>query len=314
MALVRFKASPLPNAPATYDPQYIRQVIRVLEIYFSQLDSLTPNQAQSYTADQFIGGDFSGGDIEADSVETGTLTAISGSVDSLASNAIDVTDLDADAIHNNSLISNVIMAGDIYAGRFFGDGRHITTSYNEFISTADQTAAAIDQAYAVTYTTTNFPDGITLASSSRITFAKSGIYSITYSIQLQNTINGSESVDIWLRYKGTDIVGSNSRFGIPPRKSAGVPAELIAVTPLLVNIAADGDYVELMWRVSDTGVAMKAYSAVAYSAGVTPAIPSTPSVIVSVAFVSAQFPITTYVAPLPVFGFGQIGTITVRTP
>ena len=56
MALVRFKASPLPNAPATYDPQYIRQLIRALEIYFSQLDSLAPNQAQSYTADQFIGG------------------------------------------------------------------------------------------------------------------------------------------------------------------------------------------------------------------------------------------------------------------
>jgi len=56
MALVGFKASPLPNPPATYNPQYIRQFMRVLEIYFSQLDSLTPNQAQSYKATQFIGG------------------------------------------------------------------------------------------------------------------------------------------------------------------------------------------------------------------------------------------------------------------
>ena len=58
MALVGFKASPLPNPPATYDPQYIRQFMRVLETYFSQLDSLTPNQAQSYTADRFNGGIF----------------------------------------------------------------------------------------------------------------------------------------------------------------------------------------------------------------------------------------------------------------
>jgi hypothetical protein len=36
------------------------QLIRVLGIYFSQLDSLTPNQAQSYRADEFFGGVFRG--------------------------------------------------------------------------------------------------------------------------------------------------------------------------------------------------------------------------------------------------------------
>ena len=56
MALVNFKHSPLPGPPQDYDAQYIRQLIRVIEIYFNQLDSQTPNQAQSYTADAFIGG------------------------------------------------------------------------------------------------------------------------------------------------------------------------------------------------------------------------------------------------------------------
>lgn len=55
MALTKFRASPLPNPPSEYDAQYIRQVIRVLETYFSQLDSNTPNYAQSYTADTFNG-------------------------------------------------------------------------------------------------------------------------------------------------------------------------------------------------------------------------------------------------------------------
>ena len=55
MALDKFRASPLPNPPAQYDPQYMRQVIRVLETYFSQLDSRTPNNAQKYTADTFNG-------------------------------------------------------------------------------------------------------------------------------------------------------------------------------------------------------------------------------------------------------------------
>ena len=56
MALVNFKHSPLPSPPRDYDAQYVRQLIRVIELYFNQLDSQTPNQAQSYAAAAFIGG------------------------------------------------------------------------------------------------------------------------------------------------------------------------------------------------------------------------------------------------------------------
>ena len=55
MALDKFRAAPIPNPPSQYDPQYMRQVIRVIENYFSQLDSRTPNNAQKYTADTFNG-------------------------------------------------------------------------------------------------------------------------------------------------------------------------------------------------------------------------------------------------------------------
>lgn len=55
MALDKFKAAPIPNPPSDYDAQYLRQVIRVIETYFSQLDSRTPNNAQQYTADTFNG-------------------------------------------------------------------------------------------------------------------------------------------------------------------------------------------------------------------------------------------------------------------
>ena len=55
MALDRFRAPPLPNPSGEYDPHYVRQLIRTLELYFSQLDSNTPNNAQKYTADTFNG-------------------------------------------------------------------------------------------------------------------------------------------------------------------------------------------------------------------------------------------------------------------
>jgi len=56
MALEKFRLSPLPSPPVQYDTRYFRQFIRILELYFSQLDSNTPNYAQTYRADKFYGG------------------------------------------------------------------------------------------------------------------------------------------------------------------------------------------------------------------------------------------------------------------
>jgi hypothetical protein len=288
-------------------------MIRTLERYFSQLDSLTPNQAQSYKADEFIGGEFTGGAISATTLDADSITARSGSIDAMSSDTSVAGYLDADAAHTHGLLANTAMVGSLYATTLYGDGKNITTPYNQLISTTSQTAAAIDVAYALTLDTSEFPDGISIVSSSRITFAATGVYTLSYSVQLESTSTTSETVDFWLRKNGTDISASNSRFGIPARKSAGVPATLIAVTPLTISITAN-DYVQLMWRVSDTAVFIKYYPAVSYSAGVTPAIPSTPSAIVGVTFAAAKYPPTTYVAPLPVTGRCAVGTVTVVTP
>ena len=88
MALDKFKAAPLPNPPAQYDPQYIRQVIRVLEVYFNQLDSNAANHASKYTADEFVGGTFSGTDITATNVTTTNLSAQQAAIGYQASNGI----------------------------------------------------------------------------------------------------------------------------------------------------------------------------------------------------------------------------------
>jgi hypothetical protein len=311
MALEKFRASPLPIPPSEYSPEHFRQLIRVIELYFSQLDSLTPNQAESYRANNFYGGNFTGGNVTADAVTVDLLNAYQAYIFALTAQATTVSYLNADAIYNRRYVGSQAMIGDVYSNYFYGNGRYISTPYNQLISNTDQAAGALGTAYAITYDTTDFPDGVTVTNNSRITFAESGIYVITYSIQFENDTNLTEFVDIWFRYEGTDIAGSNSRFSMPPRKSVGVPSTLIAVTPFTVDIENDGDYIEIMWHPSDLGVTIEHYNAVAASPGVTPAIPDTPSVIVGVTFVSAQFPPVKRVAPLPVFGFGKVGDVTV---
>jgi len=315
MALDKFKAAPLPNAPAQYDPQYIRQIIRVLENYFSQLDSNTPNHAEKYTADSFVGGSFTGTDIVANSVATSLLSAQLALIDYQSSNGIRTDALISNGHFNGAQISDHLMAQDIYADFFYGNGRYIQTPYNQFQSLVDQTAASVADANALSLEVTDFVDGIyiTGASNSRITFTYAGVYTTTFSLSFKNTTNDGQTIDIWFRYKGVNIADSNSRFFIAPRKSTGDPSYLIATTPYTVITVADADYIEIMWRVSDVGVTLDAAPAVAASPGVTPAIPATPSALVQVVFASDSYPITTYTAPLPVFGFAQVGSVSVVT-
>lgn len=315
MALDRFRAPPLPNPPAQWDPQYMRQVLRSLEIYFSQLDSRTSNNAEQYSADRFVGGSFSGTDITGTNVTTTSLTAIGGSVDNLHSQEVFADYVNTHGLQVDSAEITTIMTDKVYGNEFHGSGRYIVVPYNQFQSQVDQTAAAIDQAYAVKLEITDYTDGIYMSgvNNTRITFKLPGVYTLTYSLSFKNTTNDGQLIDVWFRYNGTDVPNSNSRFFIAARKSTGDPSYLIAATAY-TGIATVADaYVEIMWCVSDTAVIMEHLPAVAYSAGVTPAIPATPSAIVQANFVSAEFPLVVRVAPLPVFGFGQVGTISVVT-
>ena len=60
MALEKFRAPALPLPTMEYSQLQLTQLVNALRIYFNQLDSLTPNQAESYRADNFYGGLFSG--------------------------------------------------------------------------------------------------------------------------------------------------------------------------------------------------------------------------------------------------------------
>lgn len=48
MGMLLFRASPIPLAPIEYDQRYQTQLIRMLSIYFSQLDSKTPIQSEVF--------------------------------------------------------------------------------------------------------------------------------------------------------------------------------------------------------------------------------------------------------------------------
>jgi hypothetical protein len=159
-------------------------------------------------------------------------------------------------------------------------GKWVNMPYGAFQDSTDQTAANTTTAYAITFDTTDFTNGVTLSNSSRLNVAQAGIYNLQFSIQFKNTTNDGQDVDVWIRKNGTNIDNSNSRFHAVARKSSGDPSHLIAALNLFVSLAAN-DYVEIMWRPSDVGVSLEHFATSS-----SPTRPAIPSVIATLSFVS----------------------------
>ena len=151
-------------------------------------------------------------------------------------------------------------------GELFGDagGKYVAFPYGAFQDSTDQTAVSTTVAYPVTFNTTDFSNGVTVVSN-----------------QLTNTTNASQDVDVWFRVNGTNVPASNSRFGLAPRKSPSDPFHIIAALNYFVSLNAT-DYVEIVWRTTDTGVYIEHYPVSA-----SPTRPAIPSAIATLSFVSA---------------------------
>jgi hypothetical protein len=183
---------------------------------------------------------------------------------------------------NYGALNNYFRKLTTVLGSLFGPkgGKFMNNPHGAFQDSTDQTAANTTTAYAITFNTTDFSNGVTMASGSRITVADAGIWNLQFSIQFTNTTNASQDVDVWFRVNGTNAANSNSRFGFAPRKGAGDPYHTIAAMNYFLSLNAN-DYVEIMWRTTDVGVSIEQYPA-----GTTPTRPAVPSAIVTMSFVS----------------------------
>jgi hypothetical protein len=127
--------------------------------------------------------------------------------------------------------------------------------------TTNQTAAAINTGYAMTFNTADVTDGVTLVSNSRITVPMAGIYNLQFSAQLVNTDSQIHDVDIWLKKNGTNIDGTNGRVSVPNRHGS-VDGAILPAWNYFLNLAAN-DYVELFWSTTNTAVSLQTIAAAA---------------------------------------------------
>jgi len=133
-----------------------------------------------------------------------------------------------------------------------------------YSSTADQVIAVTGTPQALTYNTTQFNQGTTLAANSRVYVNAQGNYALSYSVELFHTGVGlTQTATTFLKKNGTTIANTGRQWSIP---SGGFQNAVMAEFTVSLNA---GDYVEVFFS-GDTSLSANATAA----AGALPAIPS----------------------------------------
>jgi hypothetical protein len=125
--------------------------------------------------------------------------------------------------------------------------------------TTDQTAAVINTAYALTYTSST-SDGIDNGTpASRIVFDEAGQYMISFSAQIASTSSSTVNFWFWPRVNGSDFAGSTMKNALHQNGSV-----LVVSRSAIFELNA-GDYLEAMWAVDSTSGFLDATVATAFA-------------------------------------------------
>ena len=116
-------------------------------------------------------------------------------------------------------------------------------SVGTFYDTTSQTVLSGASA-SITLNTPVISDGISVASNSRLTVTRAGIYNLQFSAQIITTTGGSPDLHIWLRKNGTNVANSNTGVTLKNQNENYVAAWNF------VESLNPGEYLELVWYVN----------------------------------------------------------------
>lgn len=143
--------------------------------------------------------------------------------------------------------------------------------YGDWYDTTNQTAAAINTAYAVKMNSNGAISGFTKnAGGTVITAQNAGRYNFEFSLQVTSSNSSSARFYLWYRKNGVDVPNSSTVMTISANGGKLAPAWNF---PVLMEA---GDTFSLMWATDSTNVSLSAEPATAFC-------PSIPSVILTVA-------------------------------
>ena len=176
-----------------------------------------------------------------------------------ALNQLDARDASSSASENGVLLWDNALGYPVVSKD--GEWRQIVLEDGQYAGgiTTDQTAASINTAYALTYTS-SAAEGIANGTpASRIVFEEAGEYMISFSAQISSTSSSTVNFWFWPRVNGVDVAGSTMKNALHQNG-----ATLVVSRSVIFNFSA-GDYLEAMWAVDSTSGFLDATAATAFA-------------------------------------------------
>lgn len=134
--------------------------------------------------------------------------------------------------------------------------------YGTFARTTNYTAAVANTAYAVPFDTTIIANGVAIGTpTSRIVVVESGFYSVICTLQYSSSNSSAKIAYAWVRKNGTDIAQSSRLVSVDT--NGGYRLGVLNESASLLA----GDYIEVMFAVTDTAAAISAVGATAFAPG-----------------------------------------------
>lgn len=150
---------------------------------------------------------------------------------------------------------------DLPYGSFYNTGVHSATANTP-------TAVTFDSSTATRHTSIGTP-------TSRIVFDADGLTTVTFSIQFTNPATAEDRVYVWLRKNGVDVPYTASAATVPKKHGSEDGSAIMTVN--FYETYGPGDYLELYWLTVNGTSQMTTIPA-----SVSPAIPASPSVVLTV--------------------------------
>jgi hypothetical protein len=147
----------------------------------------------------------------------------------------------------------------------------------QFVDTTTQSVLAINTPTAMQFNTADALNlGVTVVNDplfnpTLITVAKTGVYNLQFSAQIERGSGGSaKQISIWLSKMGADLPETNTHLTVVANSG-----KLVAAWNWLVDLTA-GDHIQIMYSVSDSSIQL-----VYQSPDISVPHPATPSVILT---------------------------------
>lgn len=143
-----------------------------------------------------------------------------------------------------SFITNSQTSSFVTTSSFNSYTSSVQSYYLSAYHTASLTASVQNTPYSMSFSTTDFSNGITIGGPIRnqIQIANAGVYDIQFSAQIDKTSGTTVSSYIWLAKNGTDVPDSNTQITL----AGGSNDAQVAAWNFYVSASA-GDYYELRY-------------------------------------------------------------------